>query len=434
MKANEQLAKIPIASIPGVSQFDTLKISRKFTQIGFIVLLVMIPVLGIFRIDVSAGFVVLGRQIWFADFAIVFGFWLALACSMIMLYSAVGTAFCGWFCPQHTFSALADQMTAKMLGKRAVIDWETKTTVAKNKNAWQNWLLLGAKLFGIAMLVGLIPLFYFVPPEAVWSFVTFQQDARLAGSLHWIYTVFVFIVFVNLAVIRHYMCRYMCIYRMWQFLFKTRDTLHVEYDADRSDECEKCNYCVTQCMVDIDPKQTSTYDSCTNCSACISACNAVQGKQGKQGLLRFKLGPRKHANKIISRIPLPSWLQRLRWISPVFLLGAGLFVWGLVSYDPFHIAVYKADIAHGEQINQYRVHIANKMYRPSEVHLSIEGLAEDEYHLSVSSVKFDTVDRFDVVISIHEGLAPGLHSFIVRASSDDGWEERFRVQHFIGRG
>ena len=62
---------------------------RKITQIGMILALVLIPVSGLFRIDVSSGFIVLGREIWFSDFLIVFGFWLAL------LYCYYGLLDCG---------------------------------------------------------------------------------------------------------------------------------------------------------------------------------------------------------------------------------------------------------------------------------------------------------------------------------------------------
>jgi len=433
MKANESLARIPVVS--QTKYTDKLKISRKMTQIGFILMIILIPALGIFRIDVSSGFVVLDRQIWFSDFLIVFGFWLAIACTFILLYSMVGTAFCGWLCPQNTFSSLADKMTSRLLGKRAVIDWESNTeaTVAKNKDHWQNWLKLVLQLVAVSMLVGLIPLFYFVPAEAVWSFVTLQDDARLAGSLHWIYTVFVFIILINFAVVRHYLCRYMCIYRMWQFLFKTNDTLHLEYDESRSDECAKCNYCVTQCMVDIDPRKTNTFDSCTNCGACVSACDSLKAKDSQKGLLRLKFGSRKQA-KIASYIPLASIQRRAGWVLPVWVLGASLFVWGLLSYDPYHLAVYKSEIAHGDQIKQYRVHLANKMYQPGRIKVSVQGLPEGAYQITHEVAQFDTVGRQDVWINIQGDIHPGLHTFTVKAESDDGWTDSYRVQHFVKQG
>src|SRR3569623_981949 len=73
--------------------------------------LVLIPLTGVFCIDLSSGFVIFNKQIWFSDFFIVFGFWLAAACSLIILYSTMGTVFCGWACPQNTASTWANQLT-----------------------------------------------------------------------------------------------------------------------------------------------------------------------------------------------------------------------------------------------------------------------------------------------------------------------------------
>ncbi len=73
MKANEALSKISVVTDPG-SRRSSLNWGRQVVQLGMILLLILIPLLGIFRIDVSSGFVVLGRQVWFADFSLVFGF------------------------------------------------------------------------------------------------------------------------------------------------------------------------------------------------------------------------------------------------------------------------------------------------------------------------------------------------------------------------
>ncbi len=435
MKASEALAKIPVVSV-AKDKHDPrgLRRARYLVQFATLVALILIPASGLFRIDMSSGFIVLDRQIWFSDFLIVFGLWLAIACTLILVYSTLGTVFCGWVCPQNTFSSLANHFTFKHLGKRAVIDWHNKdkAKLAARKNHLGNWVLLGLKLLAMAMLVALIPLFYFYPPEAVWAFMTFSEDARLAGSLHWIYTVFVFILFVNFAVIRHFTCRYMCIYRMWQFLFKTKDTLHIEYDASRSADCEKCQYCLTACMVEIDPRKTSTYDSCTNCGACITACDTMHAKKGEKGLLRFKFGPRSDKDADPAR-SIATVKERLAWVMPVWLLGMGLFAWGLYSYQPYHLTAYKASKAHGQQINEYRINLASKVLHPATLQISVEGLDPAQYQLSKQRVHFDTAGREDVFVRL-EPMPAGLHTFLVRARADDGWEASYRLQHYVAEG
>lgn len=430
MKANEAIAKIPV--VHGVKQdVRGLAWKRKMVQIFTILLFIAIPVTGMFRIDVSSGFIVFGREVWFSDFQIVFGFWLALACTMILVYSSVGTAFCGWACPQNTFSSLANKFTAEHLGKRAVVDWENRdrAKLAARKNHLGSWFILGLKLLATSLLVSLIPMLYFFPPEAMWSFITFQQDERLASSLHWIYTVFVFVAFVNLAVIRHFLCRYMCIYRMWQHLFKTKDTLHIEYDKSRSTDCDKCNYCLTQCMVEIDPRNTNQFDSCTNCGACITACDTMHAKKDELGLLRFKLGPREGKTDDPTK-SIATVRERLTWVVPVWLLGLGLFIWGLVSYQPYHLSVYQSGPSINGQVNEYRVNLASKLVEPATLHVSVDGLSEENYSLTAPSYQFDGAGRGDIYLNLQD-LPAGLHSFIVRAKADSGWSANFRIQHFV---
>jgi len=254
---------------------------------------------------------------------------------------------------------------------------------------------------------------------------------RLAGSLYWIYTVFVFIAFANIAVVRHYVCRYMCIYRIWQFLFKTRDTLHIEYDAQRGEECSTCNFCTTVCPVDIDPRNTATYDSCTNCGECISACDSLYSKYNVKGLLHYKFGKRTDKEEIKSRVSLTSFKSRVAWILPIFVVGFSMFTWGLISYDPYHISVYRADILHGDRIQNYRINIANKRYEPATVKFSVSGISDEMYQLEADQISFETATRKDLNLHINEALDSGLYTIKVTAVSQDGWEDNYDFQHYV---
>lgn len=435
MKANETLAKIPVVT-QGSATPDRLRLQRKAFQIGFILTLILVPIFDIFRIDVSSGFIVLNRQVWFSDFQLVFGFWLAMASSFIMLYSFVGTAFCGWACPQNSFSMLADKFTSKLLGKRALIDWEKAkgVKIAAHKNKLLNWIVLTLSIIGISMVISIIPMLYFVPAVDVWHFFTLQDTSENARSILWIYMVFVFIAFVNYAVVRQYVCRYMCIYRMWQYLFKTRETLHIDYDETRKQDCEKCNYCETQCMVGIDPKTTNMFDSCTNCGACISACDAMHAKKGEKGLLSFRLGERRNKFSSNALVRLASFKERLAWVFPAWLVGMSLFVWGLITYQPYHMSIYQSEVTHGAQVVEYRANIASKLFEPGEINLSVEGVDESVYEISETNIHFDSVGRHDIIIRLKNSLEPGIYNIILRASSDNGWDEFVRLSHVVTRG
>lgn len=428
----QSISDIPIKVVGAAPPPGRFHGKRRFVQLLVILLAVLIPASGLFRIDPEAGaFVLLDRQVWFSDFFLMGGVWIFLLTCLVMLYSIAGTVICGWACPQNTLAEWADDLTRKLLGKRMDVRLTGEVpVVAASKNKALNWLLLGVSFAVAAMLLALIPLFYFYPPGVVWSFITWQEDERLAASLHYIYAICALIIFLDIAVIRHFWCRYSCIYRVWQHSFKTRQTLHVVYDSGRSSECAKCNYCVTSCFLGIDPRQTDIYDSCINCGECIDACNQLQGRQGKPGLLRFELGERKQKQGRNFRTAAVTLFARAGWMSLFVALSAGMIWWGLWTYEPYHVAVGRADERMGSATQDYRIAIASKLYRPAELHIRVRGLPEGSYRLSGEDVHLLPASRDSLTLSIGQGLPHGLHPFVVEVSAADGWAGHFNIQHF----
>ena len=434
------LARIPVTVEGPARRAVGLRWKRRAVQLGTLVLAVLIPASGLFRIDpVDGALVVLDRQIWFSDFFLVFGFWIAAASALVVTYSTLGMVFCGWSCPQNTLAEWADRMTRRLLGKRAEVELDGRPMrVSRGKDKWINWLLLGGAFLAVSLVVALVPLFYFYPPEAIWSFVTFREDPRLAGSLHWIYAVFVLIVLLDVAFIRHFWCRFMCIYRVWQHSFKTQETLRVSWDRSEPETCARCGYCAASCFIGIDPRRTETFDSCINCGECIAACGEIRSRKGKAPLLRFAVGAREEARgSQLWRTALGSLRGRIRLTVPLTALGLALFAWGLHTYEPFRLTAFRAEQqARGAAaIQDYRIEVAHKMYRPARVRLEVEGLPEGSYRLSRSELVFEGTGHRDAVLHIDPGLPRGLHPVLVRARSDDGWSATFRIQHFaMGEG
>jgi polyferredoxin len=426
------IASIPVKVIGARKERKEFHWKRRLSQIAAILLAVLLPVSGLLRIDPEAGaFVVVDRQIWFSDFFLMSGLWITLASGLVLLYSSAGTVFCGWICPQNTLAEWANDLTHKLLGKRAEVNMSGEAPrVAAAKNKVTNWLLLGSAFLAAAMFFALIPLLYFYPPRMVWHFMTFQHDAQLARSLYWIYTVCVLVLFLDITMIRHFWCRFSCIYRVWQHSFKTKQTLHVTYDASRADECAKCNYCVTACFINLDPRKTDIYDSCINCGECIDACNRLHAKQGINGLLRFEMGERKQTTVGRFRNATVSLLARAKWASAFTVLGASLFLWGLWTYQPYHVAVYRAETQHSHSINDYRIAVSNKLYRPAEFSVLVQGLPRDSYHLNASEIKLAPAARGSVTLSVAPNLPHGLYAVAITVSAVDGWIGHYRIQHF----
>jgi len=435
MTPEDALSRIPVVEehVPGAKILHPL---RRYSQILTLLILVLIPASGLFRIDLeSGGVVMLGWQIWFSDIFIVMGFWILIASLLIMMYSLLGAVFCGWMCPQNTVSEWANAMTTKLLGRRALMMDTSgeRMQVAAQRKSLVNYVVLGLLLLGASMVYALIPMFYFFSPQAIWSFVSFQYNPELAGSLHWIYMVCVFLMLTDITIIRHLLCKYMCIYRVWQHSFKTKQTLHVSYDASRSDHCSNCHYCVDSCFLDIDPRQPEVFDSCVNCGACVVACDELHSKSKKlngPGLLQMKLGDEWQGKY---RGMIGSFFSRAKTVSFATVFGALIFGYGVANYQPASFSVYRADSEQGNKVLNYRINIAYKLNRPETMHIRIDGLTGDEFSLQKDSVHFDTAGRKDVMLHLRDNLPEGLYRFRVTVSSEGGWSKKFQVVHFVGR-
>ncbi len=410
---------------------------RRLSQYLVLILLVAIPLSGLFRIDpVMGAFVMLDYQIWFSDILIVMGFWIFAVSLLVVFYSLAGSVFCGWMCPQNTVSEWANQITARLLGRKAQsADFSgQQLRIAARRGGWLNLSVLFLALLAASMLYALIPLLYFYSPSAIWAFLTFQDDARLAPSLHWIYFVCVSIMFLDIAVIRHLLCKYMCIYRVWQHSFKTRDTLKVVYDASRSEDCRHCHYCVDACFLDIDPRKTEVFDSCVNCGECIVACDRLHARSRKlhgPGLLRFAIGA---SSRRSGETVLGSILQRARVALVVTVLSALVLAVGIANYQPHAFTVDRMESEMADA-HAFRINIANKRYRPVSFVIDVRGLPEGSFVLERKQVDFASVGRKDVALRIRAGHLPrGVHRFHVVVRANDGWNKRFSVQYFSDGG
>ncbi|MBY0577422.1 MAG: 4Fe-4S binding protein [Burkholderiales bacterium] len=302
---------------------------RRAVQVATIFLIVLIPASGLFRIDLTtASFLVLDRQVLWSNFFLVFGLALITATAPLLTYMTIGRVWCGWACPQNTVAEWATKLTHKILGKRANVDIGSDgLIVAASKNKLLNWIILALSFLGVSMLLAIIPFFYFYPADVVWSFVTLNVDPKFSRFMNTLYFVFVVAVFLDIAAIRYFWCNYICLYRIGQLIFGSKNALHVEYDTRRSEDCAKCNYCSTSCVMGIDPTRFKPTDNCISCGECIDACNRLHDKKGASGLLRYDFG---EGGTLSARI-LAAVARINLWVVLVFLLGCAMLLWGLLK-------------------------------------------------------------------------------------------------------
>ncbi len=324
--------------------------TRRAVQFATLFLIALVPAAGLFRIDLTtASFSVLGHEIWWSNFAFTFGLGIMIATAPIITYMTIGTVWCGWACPQNLLSEWANNMTHRFLGKRASVDVDQTLQVAASKNKPINWIFLALIFLGAAMVLGIVPFLFFYPFAEAWGFITHTSSDKISTFMQWLYYFAVFLIFVDIAVVRHFFCDYACVYRIGQRMFKTRDALHVTYDASRSAECAKCNYCAVNCVTGIKPTRIREVDACINCGECIDACNRLHDKSGTRGLLSFELG--EHGRNVSLRAKMKDVLSRFNWlVGAIFLAGFAMTSWGLATSKVEKPYVPTAEERHAREI------------------------------------------------------------------------------------
>lgn len=309
--------------------------ARRAAQIAGLATLVLIPATGVFRIDLgSAGLMVLGRPVHLRDFPVVAGLAIVFATAPLVLIGAIGSAWCGWVCPQNTVSEWANRLTHRLLGTRADVSVESAGLhVAPSKNRPGNWALLGAQLAAAALILGIVPLFYFLRPAEVWEVVSFGEASQFSRFVHRLYLFSAALAFIDIAVVRYFWCSYGCLFRFGQLLFRSDTALHVVHDAQRSAECARCNYCCTVCITGVDPTRLKLFDRCVACGECIDACNRLQAKRSgaarpSAGLLAFQSGSAASSGGLLRRAARA--VGRLGWPGAICFGGSVLVAWGLL--------------------------------------------------------------------------------------------------------
>jgi len=281
---------------------------RRATQIAFILLVFLMPVLNIFRYDTATKELIILGQVWslglketfYADQSvrgaghIALQFFLKAILPWIMFLAIfpllgflTGRFFCGWFCPEGTLFELADNLTLRFLGRRSLfVKRQNDPEVPKGKKLLYILITL-LSLVLLPLLGGIALTGYLVAPKTIWAQImswnfTFGVKAGIIGvSIY---------MLVTSILVRHSLCKYICAAGLMQMLFGWASpvSLRVRMDTARADECTNCKGCEKACFMNVLPRMNKRDISCVNCGACIAACHKELGK-GK-GLFHFQSG------------------------------------------------------------------------------------------------------------------------------------------------
>jgi polyferredoxin len=404
----------------GAKKFWRVTTVRYLVQGTIRATIAILPFTGLFRIDLSTGrFLLAGYQIWWSDFFLIFPFWLLLIAGAATVYSMLGMVFCGWACIQNTLSEFVDYLVIKILkSKKQSLGLDSLTIGAdlskSSKATPVGWVLFGTIIVLMSIALGVVFAGYFVAPKVLWN------DIRTASNTHGVFFIIPGIgalFILDLFLIRHYWCNWVCPYPLWQHMFKSEATMKVAFDDARREECTGCNLCVKSCIVDIDPRDTKNYTRCINCGECVVACEDYSGKKNVPSLLTFhfdgfSIGKdgKKHINKVSPA------LNRFALTAGFTMIPLTLFIYGIFSYIPFHITFSQ----NPGQLTSYSLAISNKKPVPQSFLIQQDGLPSGSVRMGAGEVTIPAGGKKIIPFSIlpKEGnLSEGLHPFVIHVTS-----------------
>jgi polyferredoxin len=286
----------------------TLTTYRRLTQVGFILLIFLVPVLDIFRYDAATKELFIFGKIWglglkegfYADHSMTGALhvtvrfllkavlpWIVILAVFPLLGWLTGRFFCGWLCPEGTLFELADFLTLKLTGRRNLfVRRQNEPDRGSPSRLLYGGLALASAII-IPLAGGVALTGYFVAPKTIFSQIanwefTFGVKAGIIGVA--IY------MLITSVLVRHVLCRFVCAAGLMQMLFGWVSplSLRLKMDTARISSCTDCKRCDKACFMNVTPRKNRRDVSCVNCGACIAACNKELGEG--RGLFHLGFG------------------------------------------------------------------------------------------------------------------------------------------------
>lgn len=275
---------------------------RRLSQILFMALILLMPLLNILRYDSDTKELFVFGKVWSLGITpeditkgsneedsknrvIVWKIFLKALIPWVVLLSIfpllgffLGRFFCGWLCPEGTLFEWADFLTQKLTGKRTI--WDKRLLQNPSANAFslanrrQKNLyagLVSLSLLLIPPVIGIGLSGYFISPERIFKELsTFQISTGLKAG---IIGVSIYIITTSIFV-RHVLCKYICAAGLMQTLFGwvSPISLRIRFIKEKASFCSDCRKCETVCFMNIKPRKNTRDIWCVNCCKCIEAC------------------------------------------------------------------------------------------------------------------------------------------------------------------
>ncbi|AVE03498.1 cytochrome c oxidase accessory protein CcoG [Pseudomonas palleroniana] len=331
-------------------------------------------------------FHIFGATFWPQDFILLSALLIICAFGLFAITVFAGRVWCGYTCPQSSFTWLfmwCEKVTEGERNQRIKLQaapWSLNK-LARRSAKHTLWL-------GISVLTGLTFVGYFTPIRPLAAELLSLQMGGV--SLFWV-LFFTGATYLNAGWLREAVCMHMCPYARFQSVMFDKDTLTISYDAARGEhrgprkrevkpsdvglgDCIDCQLCVQVCPTGIDIRDGLQME-CIGCAACIDACDSIMDKMGyARGLVSYTSEHQLQGGKTHLLRP------RLIGYSAVLLVMIAALVVALVGRPMVSLDVTKdrgmfRENSQGLIENIYSLKVINKTQQRQDYRLELEDAA-----------------------------------------------------------
>ena len=336
-------------------------------------------------------FHIFGATFWPQDFILLSALLIICAFGLFAITVFAGRVWCGYTCPQSSFTWLfmwCEKVTEGERNQRIKLHnapWSLNK-LARRSAKHTLWL-------GISVLTGLTFVGYFTPIRPLVAELLTWQIGGV--SLFWV-LFFTAATYINAGWLREAVCMHMCPYARFQSVMFDKDTLTISYDAARGEnrgprkrevkpaavglgDCIDCQLCVQVCPTGIDIRDGLQME-CIGCAACIDACDSIMDKMGyARGLVSYTSEHQLQGGKTHLLRP------RLIGYSAVLLVMIAALVVALVERPMVSLDVTKdrgmfRENAQGQIENIYSLKVINKTQQRQDYRLELVDAHDFQLH------------------------------------------------------
>ncbi|ROM33231.1 cytochrome c oxidase accessory protein CcoG [Pseudomonas poae] len=328
-------------------------------------------------------FHIFGATFWPQDFILLSALLIICAFGLFAITVFAGRVWCGYTCPQSSFTWLfmwCEKVTEGERNQRIKLQaapWSLGK-LARRSAKHTLWL-------AISVLTGLTFVGYFTPIRPLAADLLTWQIGGV--SLFWV-LFFTGATYINAGWLREAVCMHMCPYARFQSVMFDKDTLTISYDVARGEQrgprkreskpadvglgdCIDCQLCVQVCPTGIDIRDGLQME-CIGCAACIDACDSIMDKMGyARGLVSYTSEHQLQGGKTHLLRP------RLIGYSAVLLVMIAALVVALVQRPMVSLDVTKdrgmfRENSQGLIENIYSLKVINKTQQRQDYRLELE--------------------------------------------------------------